>query len=238
MRLATSIACVTIVLLCCDPAEASVLRTVEDGQVDHDIDNGIFSVSQVDLQVLPNVSTIPSPPQESQVILEFDLSSIGSRTITDATLRYFVAGTNGAFGAVRLETWFYDGNGIVDVGDFNAGIAQVGLFSWDSPSIGFPSPPVDEFVEFDVADVLNNRTGDFAGFNLRLQGDSPDYGDNEFDAANPFRFLGIASDENDVNNGIFRPSLTITSVPEPSASLVLFTTAAISTLSRRRHRLA
>jgi len=195
-----------------------ILSPVEDGGVRFAIEAEKLSVERVDGQWWPAVSMIPSPPQEAQVILEFDLGSISGELIGQATLRYFVGGGNGAYGAVRLETWSYPGNGVVDVGDFDAGATFHGLFEWDSPTPEYPTPPVNEWVEYDVKAALRDAD-DFIGFNIRLAGDFPRYDGNEFDPNNPFRFLGIASSENGVDGGALRPTLEVTLLPSPDLAV-------------------
>lgn len=206
--------------------------TSEDGQVDIDYDTNEISVSEVDGQWWPSVAMIPSPPQESQVVLEFDLSPYDISTISSAELIFYLGGTNDGFSSVRLDTWFYEGNGVVDITDFDAGDELVGTFEWDSPTGDFER--VDEFVSFDITSNIQNLSSDFATFNLRLSGDFPDYGGNVFNPDNPFRFLGVAANENDENGGIFRPRISLTTVPEPGTGCVTAVLIAICIARRRR----
>ncbi len=202
---------------------ADTIYPTEDGMVRYMINQGTYAVEGVAEQTLPWVTfwddTTNVNDAEDQVIFEYDLTEYSSLPFSDASMRFYIHNAE-AFDALRLEAWFYNGNGIVDIGDWDAGSVQVGSFAWDSSSSGTKVNPVQKIIQFDVTSALNGRVSDLVGFNIRLEGNYPSFYDNVFNSTNWIHFVEIASSENEYLGGICKPCLELTPIPAPGAILL------------------
>jgi len=198
------------------------LSPSEDGAVHKNMTSSVITPLPSGGQWWPWMNWVASPPHESQIIYEYDLSALSGTSFSSATVRFYVKNAM-AYDSLRFDTWFYDGNGVVDASDYEAGVSQVGSFSWDSPTPGTQVNPLEQFIEYDVTTALNARVGDQVGFNIRLTGDPTGFDGNVFNNSHFLHFVEFASDVNGTAGGAFRPQLVLAPapVPEPSTMLLL-----------------
>ena len=157
-----------------------------------------------------------------RLVTKFDLPSSGSsETLASATLRIYVAGTQGVL-AEPLSVFHStdDGRLIAQASDYeDASYADTGLVVFDADA------PGRQYYEVDVTHLVRADYGldgndPMSAFRLQADGIATDLGMSYFYALN--------------TTGRFRQELVVSFVPEPSASLLaLFAPAWLCVLRRR-----
>jgi len=211
-------------------AHGDQFSPVEDGMVLHNYDSGATSVIGVAGQWWPRVEWCDSPEWETQVVMEFDLSSVSGQTYTQSTFSFYMRNASGIDQAY-VEVCGGDGNGGVDVGDWEAGTPRLTLL-WGSPSPGVQEVGIDRRFDVDVTPLVNARQSDYLMCSIRFMGNKPDFNGSVFQTSTPFHFIEIAADENTGDGGVYRPHLEL--IPEPASLAVLG--LGLPAIVRRRRR--
>lgn len=126
------------------------LHSPKDGVPDNVIGGSIVSVLDVER---------PSLPFESRGIIEFGLPDLLSQPVADAELVLSVFGTMGPF-PFTVDVFTYTGDGLLSLGDFNAGSLFTSFAYSGEPVVTLP---VTSFIE-----TLYASGDDFAGFNFQF----------------------------------------------------------------------
>ncbi len=199
-----------VLLGCCGSLYSSeiLLYPVEDMEITYSYDTSNPTVAS-DGQWWPHVRWTPSPPLEDQFVCEFDVSSLAGKPIAYAEVCLYVE-NSAAMDAIRLETWIFEGNGLVQSDDYDAGDVLVGTWAWDSSSPGSEESLIQQHFRFNVTEQIKKRDGHFVGVNLRLAGERDDFNGNVFNTAGTTHWLAIAASENTVE---LRPCLKIIPMP-------------------------
>lgn len=175
-------------------ADEMIVYPANDREITYEYDNSNIIV-EADGQWWPHLQWVPSPPLENQFVCEFDLSGIDGASIAYAELHFYVEDAV-AMDAIRLETRLFEGNGIIDTGDYDAGTAYVGTWQWDSPSPGTRENLIQQHAQFDVTRQIRQHRGSYLGVNIRLAGDRSDYEGNQFNDTDTAHWITLAAVEN------------------------------------------
>lgn len=196
-------------------ADLATFVAVEDGEVQ------VFGGDTVDTTDV-RLTTIQSGGLERNIILEFDIGSIApGSTIDSASLAIVKDGIFSNTGTdLPLHLLAYNGDGVIDISDFDAVATNVGDFTINNAPI--PANGT-EFV-FDLSDVapLQTALDTAAGLlTVRLETDS-------------FATINFASLE--TATGFAPPELrvTFTAIPEPASLAILVGATLIFGVRRRR----
>lgn len=181
----------------------------EDREIQHQYYDDENTIVETDGQALPVISWISSPPHEYQFVCEFDMSSLPVTDVAYAELHFYIEQAF-AFDAIRLESWLGQGNGTVEVADYDAGTVLLGTWDWDNPSPGTLDSTIQEHIYLDVTEQINNRTGNLVMINFRLSGDHDDYNGNVFIDSEAHHTMNITASETGTE---FSPSLKLYTLP-------------------------
>ena len=194
------------VLICFSYAAANeVINPAEDREIFHNNSNGTTTLI-VDGQWHPTVKFDSGGNQvEGRVIMRYDLTSFQGIQFSQAIAHFHVWRVK-FFKTLSIDTYYYEGSGTITTDDFNQGTDLLGTFVYDIPQGSEESYDPDEWIEYDVTDLINSRTGDHVYFNLRLSGEYPAFSGNVFDDGGTEHWIYISAVE---SNRLERPYLEI-----------------------------
>lgn len=153
------------------------------------------------------LSTAQSGGLIRNIILEFDLSSLGAGTVVNSgTLNLVKFGLQGNTGGnpVPLELYAYTGDNIVNLADYDAPGTAIGT---NSVPLGIANGTAVDIVLSDIAPIQSVVDGSGL-LTIRIE-------------TNSFGTLELASLENGSGFNAPELSLNVTAVPEPSGMLIV-----------------
>ncbi|MEM7412075.1 MAG: DNRLRE domain-containing protein [Myxococcota bacterium] len=154
------------------------LPVLEDGYATDDPTDGTFdtiTTTGSSLRAHSQVTQFLSIFITRRAMLEFDLAMLPGAPILAATLELDASQLSTSGGSADFELYGYEGDGVVELADADAGAALV-----DTVTLSSTTPPV----RFDVASYLTTLQGSqaaVAGFNLRSARDGMSGGNGHDD---------------------------------------------------------
>lgn len=183
-----------------------VVNPIEDREIIHNNVSGLTTILN-DGQWWPSVKFDAAGNQEEgQVIVKYDLSAYHGLQFAQATVNFYVWKARN-YETLSIDAMYYEGDGTISTADFNRGTDYVGTFTFDIPEGNEADYDVEQWVQYDVTDLINNRSGDYVYFNIRLSGGYPEFTGNVFADTDIHHLINIAAVE---NTSTLRPFFELT----------------------------
>ncbi len=200
---------VLMCLLCCCPVYAGeVVNPAEDREIVHNNGDGTTTLIN-DGQWWPLVKFDSGGTQaEGQLVTKYDLSAYRGLQFVKVSMHFYVERARN-YKTLGIDTMFYEGNGTITTYDFDQGTNYVGTFTFDIPAGIEDDYSVEQWVEYDVTELVNNRNGDYVYFSNRLSGGYPNFSGNVFADTSNAHWINLAAVENSPSN---RPFLEMTNL--------------------------